>query len=171
MFADVAQQVEHFLGKEEASSSNLPISSITPQTCSVVFLFVFADVPSHALGGVRNFVARLRAQRVEHGLVSFATCGKLRKRSTVQICPSAPKEKTTLDWVVFSFSAGLSQLRCSATSPSRWAFATLGNSSNCWAFASLSYISISLGFRNCVVGAIFPTDICLIANKLSAMNV
>ena len=27
MFADVAQQVEHFLGKEEASSSNLPISS------------------------------------------------------------------------------------------------------------------------------------------------
>ena len=40
MFADVAQQVEHFLGKEEASSSNLPISSITPQTCSVVFLFV-----------------------------------------------------------------------------------------------------------------------------------
>ena len=37
MFADVAQQVEHFLGKEEASSSNLPISSITPQTCSVVF--------------------------------------------------------------------------------------------------------------------------------------
>ena len=82
-----------------------------------VFLFIFADIPSHALGGVRNFVARLRAQRVEHGLVPFATCGKLRKRPAVQICPSAPKEKTTLDWVVFSFSAGRSQLRCSATSP------------------------------------------------------
>ena len=86
-------------------------------------MFVFADIPSLALGGVRNYVARLRAQQVEHGLVPFATCGKLRKRPAVQICPSAPKEKTTLDWVVFSFSAARSQLKL------------------------LGYISISLGFR------------------------
>ena len=55
----MAQQVEHVLGKDEVTGSNPVISSITPQTCSVVFLFVFADVPSHTLGGVRNFVARL----------------------------------------------------------------------------------------------------------------
>ena len=92
---------------------------------------MFADVPSHALGGVRNSVARLRAQQVEHGLVPFATCGKLRKRPAVQICPSAPKEKTTLDWVVFSFSAARSQLKL------------LGYISfGCW-FASLVFILLT----------------------------
>ena len=37
MFADMAQQVEHVLGKDEVTGSNPVISSITPQTCSVVF--------------------------------------------------------------------------------------------------------------------------------------
>ena len=36
----MAQQVEHVLGKDEVTGSNPVISSITPQTCSVVFLFV-----------------------------------------------------------------------------------------------------------------------------------
>ena len=96
----------------------------------------------------------------------------VRTRSRVQIPLSAPKEKTTLDWVVFSFSAGRSlrsatapiagrsQLRCSATSPTRWAFATalLGYISSfllCFLFhinnpkIGLSFL-FPLGVRNCV---------------------
>ena len=52
MFATMAQQVEHVLGKDEVTGSN-PVSSSTNTAdlfCGV-FCLCFADIPSRALGG------------------------------------------------------------------------------------------------------------------------
>ena len=53
MFATMAQQVEHVLGKDEVTGSN-PVSSSTNTAdlfCGVFFVCIFATIPSHALCG------------------------------------------------------------------------------------------------------------------------
>ena len=73
-FADMAQEVEHVLGKDEVTSSNLVISSKKTAAHAavllfslVVFFFTFSDVSEKfskyqktPVRGVRFFILRLR---------------------------------------------------------------------------------------------------------------
>ena len=90
MFADMAQQVEHVLGKDEVTGSNPVISSKKRQllmSCLFFSLgFRFAQLHLH-LAGRSQLRCSATSPLVVGSLRSYVSC-----------------QKTTLDWVVFSFS-------------------------------------------------------------------